>query len=99
MWVQLSALSSKAEDSRKDYSRLCKSREVRGRLREDSLNCSQPPVFMKHTFRETLCNMSVSHMPVRMYAWHAEKQVKAFPTLKKSRCRKQGGKQDKIFHR
>ena len=49
LWVRLLALSSKAKDGRKDYSRLQKSREVRGRLREVSLSCSQPPVFSGHT--------------------------------------------------
>ena len=49
LWIQLLVLSNKAEGSRKDYSRLHKSREVREKLREVSLSHFQAPVFIKHT--------------------------------------------------
>lgn len=49
LWVQLSVLSSKAKDGRKDYSRRHKSRQVKGRLREVSPSCSQVPVFIGPT--------------------------------------------------
>ena len=86
MSVWLLALFSKAEDGRKDYSRLHKSREVTGRLREVSRSCSQAPIFIRRKYRENIAQYVHGYVPVRTYRKHAKN--KAFPRLPKSKCRK-----------
>lgn len=50
----------------KELLKIGKSREVRGRLREVSLNCCQSLIFIEHTFRKTMYSTSEGFLTNRM---------------------------------